>query len=74
MVCKNWKKSFITEYQIFYKKLLQTAHFENFNDERLNLTGETFRSLVKHAVSIVVNHYYSVEEKCDSKWDFHRFG
>lgn len=68
----NKNATFLAEYQLFYMELLALADFGKFNEEQFRLTGSTFRKLVREAVSIVVNHYYNLEEKCDEKWNFHR--
>lgn len=69
---ENQTASFLQEYQQFYGELIKTAELEDFNEEQLNLSGSTFRKLVHEAVNLVVNHYYSLEEKCGEKWTYHR--
>ena len=61
----------IDEFQRFYLELFKMAEFGKFNEEMFTISGLTFRRLVKAAVEIVVENYYSLEESCSPSWNYH---
>ena len=63
---------FLDQFDQFYSHLLELADLaRRFDDEKIDMSGLTFRTLMEESATLVIANYVTIQEHCENQWNFH---